>query len=92
MRGWKFTEKGGEFPVDQQLDDAKLEGHDALVLLGGVMNADKLRMRLKAAAFAKAFCDADKPVAVICHGPWTLIEANVVRGKQIASWPSSRPI
>jgi protease I len=88
VRAWKFTEWGDEFPVDKQLDDAKPEEYDALVLPGGVMNPDKLRMQPQAVAFARAFCDAGKPVAVICHGPWTLIEANVVRGKQIASWPS----
>jgi protease I len=88
VRAWDLTDWGEEYPVDQPLDQARPEDYDALVLPGGVMNPDKLRMQPKAVAFAKAFCDADKPVAVICHGPWTLIEAGVVRGRQIASWPS----
>lgn len=88
VRAWNFTEWGEEFPVDVQLDDADPEGFDALLLPGGVMNPDTLRMQPKAVAFAKAFFDADKPVAVICHGPWTVIEAGAAKGRRIASWPS----
>jgi protease I len=88
VRGWKHTEWGDEFPVDQQLDSAKPEEFDALLLPGGVMNPDKLRMEPKAVAFAKAFFGSDKPVAAICHAPWTVIEAGAAKGKRIASWPS----
>jgi protease I len=88
VRGWKFTDWGDEFPVDMPLDQAKAQDFDALLLPGGVMNPDKLRMQPKAVAFAKAFFDDGKPVAVICHGPWTIIEAGVARGRRIASWPS----
>jgi protease I len=88
VRGWKHTEWGDEFPVDQQLDKAKPEEFDALLLPGGVMNPDKLRMEPKAVEFAKAFFESDKPVAAICHAPWTVIEAGAAKGKRIASWPS----
>lgn len=88
VRAWNFTEWGEEFPVDVQLDDADPESFDALLLPGGVMNPDTLRMQPKAVVFTKAFFDADKPVAVICHGPWTVIEAGAAKGRRIASWPS----
>jgi protease I len=88
VRGWKFTEWGDNFPVDIPLDRANAQDFDALLLPGGVMNPDKLRMQPKAVSFVKAFFDADKPVAVICHGPWTVIEAGAARGRRIASWPS----
>ena len=88
VRGWQHTEWGDTFPVDLPLDRAKPADFDALLLPGGVMNPDKLRMEPKAVAFVKAFFDADKPVAAICHAPWSLIEAGVARGRKIASWPS----
>jgi protease I len=88
VRGWKFTEWGDELPVDVALDQALARNFDALLLPGGVMNPDALRMQPKAVAFVKEFFDAGKPVAVICHGPWTVIEAGAARGRQIASWPS----
>jgi protease I len=88
VRGWKFTEWGDEFPVDKLLDDARPEDYEALLLPGGVMNPDKLRMQPKAVALVKHFFNADKPVAVICHGPWTIIEAGEAKGRRIASWPS----
>ncbi len=88
MKGWKSTEWGDEIPVNVQLDQADANEFDALLLPGGVMNPDKLRMEPKAVAFVKAFFDAKKPVAAICHGPWTIIEAGHAKGKQIASWPS----
>jgi protease I len=88
VRGWNHTEWGEEFPVDLALDQARPDDFDALLLPGGVMNPDRLRMQPKAVAFTKAFFDAGKPVAVICHGPWTLVEADVVRGRRITSWPS----
>ena len=88
VKAWNFTEWSKEYPVDVQLDSASPDDFDALLLPGGVINPDKLRMEPKAVAFAKAFFDARKPVAAICHGPWTVIETGYARGKQIASWPS----
>jgi protease I len=88
VRGWNFTDWGDEFSVDVALDRAQPDDFDALLLPGGVMNPDALRMQEKAVAFVKAFFDAGKPVAVICHGPWTVIEAGAARGRRIASWPS----
>jgi protease I len=88
VRAWNLVEWGQEFPVDIQLDNADPHDFDALLLPGGVMNPDKLRMEPRAVAFAKSFFDSGKPVAVICHGPWTVIEAGAARGRRIASWPS----
>ena len=88
MRGWKFTDWGDELPVDVALDEARPQDFDALLLPGGVINPDKLRMEPKAVEFVKAFFDAGKPVAAICHGPWSVIEAGAARGRRIASWPS----
>ena len=76
------------FPVDATVDDTTVDGYDALVLPGGVANPDFLRTQPDAVAFTKAFFDAGKPVAAICHAPWTLIEADVVRGRRMTSWPS----
>jgi deglycase len=88
IRGWKFTEWGDTVKVDLPLEQAKPEDFDALMLPGGVMNPDKLRMEPKAVEFVKAFFDAGKPVAAICHAPWTIIEADCAIGRRIASWPS----
>lgn len=88
VKSWRFTEWGSELPVDVPLTQAKADQFDALLLPGGVINPDKLRMQPEAVAFVKAFFDAGKPVAAICHGPWSLIEAGVARGRRIASWPS----
>ena len=88
VRGWNFTDWGDEQPVDMTLADARPEEFDALLLPGGVINPDTLRMQPQAVAFVKAFFDSDKPVAAICHGPWTVIEAGAARGRRIASWPS----
>jgi len=88
VRGWNHTEWGTEVPVDVPLDRARPEEFDALLLPGGVINPDKLRMQPEAVAFAKSFFDAGKPVAAICHGPWMVIEAGAARGRRIASWPS----
>jgi len=82
------VEQADTFPVDVQLTDAKADDYDALVLPGGTTNPDKLRTIGDAVQFALAFRDSGKPVAAICHGPWTLVEADVVRGKQLTSWPS----
>jgi len=88
VRSWKFTEWGEQVAVDVALKDASAGGYDALLLPGGVMNPDRLRMEPKAVEFVKSFFDAGKPVAAICHGPWTIIEAGAAKGKKIASWPS----
>jgi protease I len=88
VRGWNFTDWGDEVAVDVPLDRARPQDFDALLLPGGVMNPDNLRMQPEAVDFVRAFFDAGKPVAVICHGPWTVIEAGAARGRRIASWPS----
>jgi protease I len=88
VRAWYFTEWSVEFPVDVTLDQTKPEDFDALMLPGGVINPDSLRIQPKAVAFAKAFFDAGKPVAAICHGPWTVIETGAARGRRMTSWPS----
>ncbi len=88
MQGWNHHEKGDKFTVDVPFDEASSQDYGALVLPGGVMNPDVLRTLPKAVEFVKAFFDASKPVAAICHGPWTLVEADVVRGRTITSWPS----
>lgn len=88
VRGWNHTEWGDEVDVDQTLDQARADEYDALLLPGGVMNPDHLRMNAKAVDFVKRFFDEGKPIAVICHGPWTLVEAGVVRGITMTSYPS----
>ena len=77
-------------PVDQAVGDASVDDFVALVLPGGVANPDALRTDEKAVGFVKSFVDSGKPVAAICHAPWTLVEADVVRGKTVTSWPSLR--
>jgi protease I len=88
VRSWRSTEWGNDFPVDIPLDEARPDDFDALLLPGGVMNPDKLRMRPEAVQFVKAFFDSDRPVAAICHGPWMVLEAAAMRGRRITSWPS----
>ncbi len=88
VRGWNIKRWGKSIAVDVPLESADPDGFDALLLPGGVMNPDKLRMNAKAVEFVKHFIDAGKPVAAICHGPWTLIEADGVKGKTLTSWPS----
>lgn len=88
VKAWKFTDWGEAIPVDVPLDKASSRNFDALLLPGGVMNPDALRIIPKAVAFIKEFFDAGKPVAAICHGPWTVIEAGAAKGRRIASWPS----
>ncbi|WP_342052308.1 MULTISPECIES: type 1 glutamine amidotransferase domain-containing protein [unclassified Cupriavidus] len=90
VKGWNFTDWGETVPVDVPLAQAKPEQFDALLLPGGVINPDTLRMQPEAVAFVKAFVDAKKPIASICHGPWTLIEAGAVKGRRMTSWPSLR--
>ncbi len=88
IKGWKHTDWGRSAKVDKELNEVSFEDYDALVLPGGVMNPDKLRTDMRAVAFVKKFFDAGKPVAAICHAPWTMIEADVVRGRTMTSWPS----
>jgi protease I len=88
IRGWNHKEWGQEVPVDLTLNSANSNDFDALLLPGGVMNPDHLRMNPQAVEFVKSFTDNGKPIAAICHGPWTLVEANAVQGKTITSWPS----
>ena len=88
IKGWQHDHWGDEIPVDVALDQASADTFDALMLPGGVMNPDHLRMNKKAVQFVKSFFEAGKPVAAICHGPWLLVEADVVRGRTVTSWPS----
>jgi protease I len=88
VQGWNHFDKADKFTVDVPLDSADAQNYDALLLPGGVANPDQLRMNPAAVYFVKQFFEAGKPVAAICHGPWTLIEADVVRGRTITSWPS----
>ncbi|MHA4816640.1 type 1 glutamine amidotransferase domain-containing protein [Streptomyces aculeolatus] len=80
----------GSFPVDKKVRDASVEDYDALLLPGGTMNPDQLRTNPDAVAFVRDFMASGKPVATICHGPWTLAEADVLRGRRLTSWPSVR--
>ena len=82
------ADKGDKFDVDLTLDDANPEDFDALMIPGGLMNPDELRSTPKATEFARHFFDSSKPVAAICHGPWVLIDAGVVRGRTMTSWPA----
>jgi protease I len=88
VQGWKHFDKADKFAVDVPLDKADAGDFDALLLPGGVANPDQLRMLPKAVALVRAFFDAGKPVAAICHGPWILVEADVLSGRTITSWPS----
>jgi protease I len=88
VKGWKMTEWGDKFDVDVPLALANPDDYDALLLPGGVMNPDKLRMNHQAVEFVRAFFRAGKPVAAICHGPWTLIEADAVQGRTMTSYQS----
>ena len=88
VKGWQHTDWGQKVSVDRPLDSARPDEYDALLLPGGVMNPDRLRANPKAVQFVKSFVDARKPIAAICHGPWTLIEAGAVKGRRMTSWPS----
>jgi protease I len=87
-QAFNHLDKADSFPVDRIVGDASAADYDALMLPGGVANPDNLRTHPEAVAFVRAFFDAGKPVAAICHAPWTLIEADVVRGRTLTSWPS----
>ncbi|CAL9313317.1 MULTISPECIES: type 1 glutamine amidotransferase domain-containing protein [unclassified Streptomyces] len=90
VQAFNHLDKADTFPVDRTVDEVSPDGYDALVLPGGVANPDALRMDEKAVAFVRGFFEAGKPVAAICHAPWTLVEADVVRGRRLTSWPSLR--
>jgi protease I len=86
VKGWQHTKWGDELPVDEPLDGADPASFDALLLPGGVMNPDRLRRNEKAQRFVRHFFDAGKPVAAICHGPWTLIDSGVAKGRRMTSY------
>jgi protease I len=88
VQGFEHLDKADTFPVDVVVADARVEDYDALVLPGGVANPDALRMDETAVGFVRDFVESGKPVAAICHAPWTLVEADVVRGRRLTSWPS----
>jgi protease I len=88
IQAFNHLDKADTFHVDRTVGDAQPDDYDALVLPGGVANPDFLRMDDQAVAFIRGFFEQAKPVAVICHGPWTLVEADVLRGRTITSWPS----
>lgn len=88
VKAWDMTQWGDKFDSDVALDDAKADEFDALLLPGGVINPDALRIIPAAVAFVRAFFEAGKPVAAICHGPWSVLEAGAARGKRMTSWPS----
>jgi protease I len=88
VQGFNHDEKGDKIRVDMPLHTADSRQFDALLLPGGVMNPDHLRTNSAAVNFVASFFDDDKPVAAICHGPWTLVEADKVRGRKLTSWPS----
>ena len=88
VQAFNHLDKGDTFPVDRTVGEADASDYDGLVLPGGVANPDFLRMQPEAVAFAKSFFDAGKPVAAICHAPWTLVEAGVLDGRRLTSWPS----
>jgi protease I len=90
IQGMQHHDKGDAFAVDRSLDDADASEYDGLVLPGGVANPDALRTDERAVRFVSAFFAASKPAGVICHGPWMLVEADVVRGRTLTSWPSLR--
>jgi protease I len=85
---WKHFDKGDKVEADHAASDADASNYDGLVLPGGVANPDQLRTDEDAVSFVRAFFEQDKPVGVICHGPWTLIDAGVVKGRTLTSWPS----
>jgi protease I len=90
IKAWQNDHWGDEIPVDRPLDTARADDFDALMLPGGVINADTLRMDERAVQFVRHFFEAGKPVAAICHAPWMLVEADVARGRTVTSWPSLR--
>ena len=90
VQGFNHLDKGDTFPVDKAVSEASADDYDGLVLPGGVANPDTLRTDAAAVSFVRSFFEAGKPVASICHGAWTLVEADVVKGRTLTSWPSIR--
>jgi protease I len=90
VQAFNHLDPGDRFDVDLPVADVHVDDYDALVLPGGVANPDQLRTNDAAVAFAREFVESGRPVAVICHGPWTLVEAGVVRDRTLTSWPSLR--
>ena len=90
IRAWKLKNWGQDVPVDATVKSAQPERYDALLLPGGVMNPDTLRSEPRAVDFVREFFKTGKPVAAICHGPWMLVEAGVLEGARVTSWPSLR--
>jgi protease I len=90
IKGWNMKRRGHEVPIDIALKEAGAEDLPALLLSGGVMNPDEFRMIPEAVSFVKRFTDERKPVAAICHGPWSLVEAGAVQGRTVTSWPSRK--
>lgn len=88
IQGVHHDEKGDTFPVDKTVDEVTADDYDGLVLPGGVFNPDALRVNGKAVEFVRGFFKQQKPVAAICHGPWLLVESDVVRDRKVTSWPS----
>jgi protease I len=88
VQAWKHFDKGDTFKVDRTIEEAQPDEYDALVLPGGVANPDQLRGDENVVSFIRTFAQSGKPIGVICHGPWTLIEAGVVQGRKLTSWPS----
>ncbi len=90
IRGWNHDDWGGKADADLKLADARMDDYNALVIPGGVINPDKLRIDKDAMALVHAFLDAGKVVAAVCHGPWLLVQADALKGRQATSWPSLR--
>lgn len=88
IKGWNHTDWGDTFQADETVDNVDAQDFDALLLPGGVMNPDQLRQNPKAVDFVRDFFEEGKPVAAICHGPWMLVEADVLDGRKVTSWPS----
>jgi protease I len=88
VQAWEHFDKGGTFKVDKTIEEAQAAEYDGLVLPGGVANPDQLRGDENVVSFVREFAESGKPIAVICHGPWTLIEAGVVKGRRMTSWPT----
>ena len=88
IKSWKDGNWGPSITVDQTVDQSRAEDFDALLLPGGVMNPDQLRINADAVRFAKSFMESGKPVGAICHGPWLLLETGSLEGKEMTSWPS----
>jgi protease I len=90
IQGFNHYDKADTFPVDRTVEEARADDYDALVIPGGVGNPDTMRMDENAVELVRRFFEQGKPVGVICHGPWMLVEAGVVRGRKVTSWPSLR--